>query len=115
MIGILNIMSGKVEDFNEIPFPDVVNIRNIAKVSEDLISAFGENSNVKINLDECKEIDISGIQLIESARIFARTRGCRLELASPVAGGVADVLRRSGLVEAFRPADAGFWFHKEDL
>lgn len=108
-------MTNITEENQVMIFPDVVNIRNVAAVCGDILSFINKKSGVTIDLTECREIDISGIQMIESARILARTQGSELALSAPASGAVADVLHRSGLVAAFRPADAGFWFHKEGM
>ena len=71
-----------------------------------------QNKSVKIALADDCQADISFIQLVEAARIYAGTAGKDLTLAQPAEGSVLDVLKRSGFLEGMSAEDAKFWLHQ---
>lgn len=58
------------------------------------------------------EVDLSFIQLVESARLYAGAHGKALTLAQPASGSLLDVLERAGFIETASHEDALFWLHK---
>lgn len=58
------------------------------------------------------EVDLSFIQLVESARLYAAAHGKALTLAQPASGSLLDVLERAGFIETASHEDALFWLHK---
>jgi hypothetical protein len=54
-------------------------------------------------------VDISFVQLIESARRTAKAAEKVLALAAPAAGSLLDVLRRGGFLADNDPARRDFW------
>ena len=94
-------------------FEEKINIRTIAQVHSDFLSACKDSDSIEIDLGECADLDLSFIQLIESARIFAATAGKSIALSKPANVAVATVLTRAGLLENFTAEDEKFWLHKE--
>jgi hypothetical protein len=83
-------------------------------VSYDLIlAAFAEKDHVRLALDEDAAVDLSFVQLIESARRHAEIQGKTIRLARPAGANVRRVLERGGFLSPSAPDAAGFWLHEE--
>jgi hypothetical protein len=95
--------------------PQRVNIRNIKDVCTALAAHVQTSSTIEIDLADCDEIDLSLIQLIESARKSANAGSKPISLTKPANDVVQATLKRSGLYDAFTAGDAKFWLHKEVL
>jgi anti-anti-sigma regulatory factor len=93
--------------------PSKVNIRNIRDIHTELLTYVNTNDVVEIDLDGCDDIDISLLQLIESARKSALSGGKPISLSKPANETVQSTLKRAGLLDAFSSADTKFWLHKE--
>jgi MFS superfamily sulfate permease-like transporter len=79
-----------------------------------ILSALTGNTSVSIDFDDDVQIDLSFLQLIESARIYADTAGRTISIAKPASGQLHDILDRSGFLQTMSPKDARFWLHKGD-
>lgn len=90
-----------------------VSIRNISDVYTDLLRFVNNSPEIEIDLDGCEDLDLSLIQLIESARKTAANESKSIKLTKPANEVVLSTLRRAGLVDAFSADDAKFWLHKE--
>jgi len=95
--------------------PDTLTIRNISVVRDDLLQALQEQDHVIVQLPADAQGDLSFLQLMESARVYAGTAGKRLALAKPVEGRLLDLLKRGGFAEEISAADAGFWLHQGEI
>lgn len=95
--------------------PSKVNIRNIKDIYQEFSAYVNKNNNVEIDLDNCQDIDLSLIQLIESARKTAAAGSGSISLTKPANDIVHSTLQRAGLMDAFSSEDAKFWLHKEVL
>jgi MFS superfamily sulfate permease-like transporter len=95
-------------------FPETVNIRNIGKIKEDVISNISNVEEIEIDLEKCSDIDLSALQLVESVRIYAASTGKQIKLSGPANAAVASTLTRAGFIERMSPEDRLFWLHKED-
>lgn len=89
------------------------NIRNITDIHSALYSSLQDNGEVELDTGACAEVDLSLIQLIEAARVYARTAGKPFRLAAPVTGEVEAALRRAGFLENASGEDRRFWYHEE--
>ena len=87
-------------------------IRNISDLLPEISAALQDSQPVAIKLAEGVEVDLSFVQLVESARLFARMHGKSLCLAQPATGALLDVLERGGFIESASEEDAQFWLHK---
>jgi len=83
-------------------------VRTIAAVHQNLISEIDNGKAIRIDLSEADEIDLTLIQLIESARRTAGGARISLELAAPASGELLDVLNRGGFLETTTDARI-FW------
>ena len=95
-------------------FPDPVNIRNIDEIMQKILPEIPSNNEIELNLDNCGDIDLSALQLVESIRVYAASAGKHVKLSSPANAVVASVLARAGFTEAMSREDRLFWLHKED-
>jgi len=95
--------------------PSKVNIRNIRDIHADFLTYVKNNKSIDINLDDCQDIDLSLIQLVESARKSAKAEAKNISLTKPANDMIQSTLKRAGLFEAFSSDDTKFWLHKEVL
>ncbi|MBT9371589.1 STAS domain-containing protein [Rhizobium sp. CSW-27] len=102
-------------DSCRIRLPDTLTIRTIAPVRDDLLHALQNQDSVIIDIADDAEGDLSLLQLLESARIYAGTAGKSITLARPAGGRIADLLAASGFRDAMSANDAKFWFHQGDF
>lgn len=102
-------MPASVAKFN---LDEKANIRTITDIHTRLYSALTTSDAVELDTAACTEADLSAIQLIESARIYARTAGKEFRLSGPVAAPVEAVLARAGFLEKASDADRRFWFNQ---
>lgn len=102
---------------NEAGFSLPVNltVRAITVSHTELLKFIDANDTAMIKLADDAQIDISFIQMIEAARIYAGVAGKRVVLAEPASGPLLDVLRRSGFLEDMSAEDAKFWLHQGDI
>lgn len=91
-----------------------VGLRSISEHHENLMSSIQEHSSIIIDFSDNHVADISTVQLIEAARIFASTCGKSLKLAKPASGSLLGVLERGGFLTHITPEDRNFWMHNGD-
>ncbi len=88
------------------------NIRNISEIHNEIYSVFTTANGVALDTAACTEADLSLVQLIESARLYARASGKTFRLAAPPGPAVEAVLRRAGFLEKAAEEDRRFWFNE---
>jgi len=64
---------------------------------------------VVVDLVDTNEIDLTFVQLMESARRKAAETGCDFTLRHPAGGAVLEVLQRGGFLGDETSARAKFW------
>jgi hypothetical protein len=101
------------DKYCEHTFPNVLSIRNISEIHKNITALFQSNSSVVFDIPADAEVDLSFVQLVESARVDAKTSGKSLRLSSPASGSVLRVLQRGGFIDTFSAEDAQFWLHEE--
>jgi len=94
--------------------PETVNIRNIGEIQEEVSRNIFSIDEIEIDLGKCSDIDLSALQLVESARIYAASTGKQIKLSGPANAAVASTLTRAGFAERMSPEDRLFWLHKKD-
>lgn len=92
--------------------PPHLTIRSVSDVQPLLRSQIDESDEMTINASNLSEIDLSGIQLLEAARIYAGANGKSLRLASPADGTLLDVLNRAGWLSDISLDQKQFWLHE---
>ncbi|GEO85536.1 MULTISPECIES: STAS domain-containing protein [Alphaproteobacteria] len=90
----------------------IANIRNISNIHSEISSALSSSPALTLDLADVPDVDLSFVQLLESARLQASLEGKQLTLSQPASGTLLDVLRRAGVIETASPEDAQFWLHK---
>lgn len=89
----------------------LLTIRSVAQGKEAISASFVDRNDVVLDISSDSDADISGIQLILSALLYARSAGKQLSLSAPVSGAVLDVMERGGFLEKMTFEDRQFWLH----
>jgi hypothetical protein len=85
-------------------------IRTIAEAHARLLAALETHSAVTARVDAEATVDLTFIQLIESARHTARAAEASFSLAAPAQGGLLEALHRGGFTQT---ADQrAFWLEQ---
>jgi hypothetical protein len=108
-------MTALFNEYQPVTLPDKLNIRNIINVYEVLHQNIKSGKSILISIPDGAEADLSFIQLIESARIQAKSSGTHVLMSKPAEGSVLSVLKRGGFSETFSPEDKKFWLHQEAI
>ncbi|MBP1843168.1 hypothetical protein J2046_001422 [Rhizobium petrolearium] len=101
-------------DFKEDPFqlPQNLTVRTISAVRQEILQLIDKNKSTTIEITDDCQVDISFIQLMEAARIYAGSAGKHIALTRPASGPVLDILKRGGVLEGMSDDDAKFWLHQ---
>lgn len=92
-------------------FGEDISLRKISEHYESLIEGIQAHSSIVIEFSDNHQADVSTVQLIEAARIFASTCGKSMKLAKPASGSLLSVLERGGFLTNIVPEDSRFWLH----
>jgi hypothetical protein len=96
-----------------VSLPSSLLIRNISDLYQTITAQIQDGKTIVLEIPPDAEADLSFVQLVESARIHAKSSGKSLRLSLPASGSVLKVLQRGGFIDAFSMEDAQFWLHKE--
>jgi len=99
-------------ELTTLEFVGELTIKTIAGAHERLVEAFGASSAVRAQVAENAVIDLTFVQLIESARRTARETGAAFALATPAAGQLRETLERGGFLAS--ADDQEFWLMKSE-
>ncbi|RWX76530.1 STAS domain-containing protein [Neorhizobium lilium] len=100
---------------NHFSLPPNATLRTITTIHQDLLEFVAHNDATVVEFAPDSQIDISILQLLEAARIYAGTGGKAIVLAKPATGTLLDTLRRSGFLEGMSNDDANFWLHQGEI
>lgn len=92
--------------------PENLTVRSINSVREILLQSIDARTETVVALEDGSQIDISFLQLLESARILAGNASKHISLAEPASGPLLGVLERAGFLEGMSAEDAKFWLHE---
>lgn len=92
--------------------PQNLTVRAITVAQQELLEFLKKNAAAKIEIPEDCQVDLSFIQLMEAARIYAGTTGKSIALTRPAEGPVLDVLKRGGFLEGMAAEDMKFWLNE---
>lgn len=92
---------------------DSLSIRDANVVHEQLKTALSEADSVELFIPSDAEVDLSFVQIVESARLEADVAGKTLELAAPAENAVRSIIERGGFLTAGGNGDRSFWTHEE--
>ncbi|OBZ92309.1 hypothetical protein ADU59_27850 [Pararhizobium polonicum] len=102
-------------EYDLIDLPGKLNIRNINNVHDVIYQKLKSGKSILISVPKNAEADLSFVQIIESARIQAKSSGIHILMSNPAEGSVLDVLERGGFKESFSAEDKKFWLHQEAI
>jgi MFS superfamily sulfate permease-like transporter len=88
-------------------------LKTIGIIADRMTDAAADHDDICLDLAAADNIDLSVLQVIESARRHAADSGARLTLAHPASPALTALLDRAGFLAAASPADITFWFHGE--
>jgi hypothetical protein len=97
---------------NLVRFTGPLNVRSIQPVHRALKDGLEANQSLVVELEETADVDVSFVQLMESARIYAANNGKTLALSQPVGAPLREALTRAGFTDSLTPDRARFWFHQ---
>jgi hypothetical protein len=95
------------------PSPSSLTIRDIQTLHGLITRALSGKDPVRVAFKDDVAVDLSFIQLIESARLTANQNGKTFSLLRPVGGNVRRVLERGGFLSSTNCDAARFWLHEE--
>jgi hypothetical protein len=85
---------------------DISSIRgSFGKLKE----AIGANQSLEIDIADVTDVDLTFIQLIESARLSAAQLGTDIRLSSPAQGLILETLKRGGFLGDPLDERSRFW------
>ncbi len=86
-----------------------IGVGTIGAAHARLVEALRDQSRVVASIDEAAHLDLTGVQLLESARRTAFAAGGAFVLAEPASGDLLETLRRGGFLQT---ADQrAFWLN----
>ena len=94
-----------------VEFAGELTLRTIADAHARLQAAFEAGSAVTARIEADATVDLSFVQLIESARRSARDAGGDFTLAAPAEQGLLETLRRGGFVQT--ESQRAFWLQQQ--
>ncbi|MBO9559375.1 MAG: STAS domain-containing protein [Caulobacter sp.] len=96
-------------EHNLVSFVGDLTVANISQARDELGAALRQNGPVVVDIVGVGEIDLTFVQLLESARRKAAETGRELRLRHPADGAVLEVLRRGGFLDDEISERANFW------
>lgn len=93
--------------------PQPLSIRSVEAAHDLIKSALLDHSEVALDIERDADPDLSILQLIEAARLYAASEGKNFRLQRPASPSVRLTLERAGLVENSDANFHQFWFHDE--
>jgi ABC-type transporter Mla MlaB component len=93
-------------------FSGAATIRTAEDIVIKLKQALAESDTLIIVCDDLKEVDITFIQLIASARKSAMVLGKTLQVSAPIGGELLKTLNRAGIQPT---GSQSFWFQERSV
>ncbi len=90
-----------------VKFSGAIGVQNIAAAYEKLLET--AETEFAIDLSDVTELDITLLQLVESARHTGAPAGRCVRLAKPAHGPVLETLERAGFLNEAAPERRAFW------
>ncbi|MBD1544715.1 STAS domain-containing protein [Roseibium aggregatum] len=78
-----------------------------------LLDALAQQAEVVLDIPDGAMIDLSFLQLVQSARLQADLSDNTIRLSKGAGDELRSVLDRAGFLTNMRPEDAKFWLHEE--
>lgn len=99
----------EIVEYNAVSFGESVTVANVLQAHGELGAVLCLDGAVVVDIDDTSEIDLTFIQLMESARRKAAETGRDFRLRHPAGGAVLEVLRRGGFLGDETSERAKFW------
>jgi len=106
-------MGSSENSTSSVKLPDSLCVREITEVHTLLLDALAERDEVVLDVPEGAAVDLSFIQLVQSARLQAEASDKAISLSNGAGDRLRNVLERAGFLTNMRPEDAQFWLHEE--
>lgn len=105
-------MPTKEAEGSRADLPPPLTIRHADALRDAILAAFETRSEVVLNVPADAAVDLSFVQLVESARIHAGRSGRSISLAAPAEGALLEVLQAAGFLKTHETTS--FWLHRGD-
>ena len=80
----------------DLDIPPPLTIRQAPQLKRMILDVMKEHPSVSLRLPQRSAVDLSFIQLVEAARIYASRNGLGLSLARPAAGDLLELVEAVG-------------------
>jgi len=84
-------------------------LREASDAHARVLNALKANSSIVLDFAELADVDLTFVQLIESARLSAAQQGKVLSLSAPASGALLAVLERGGFLGDATDPRTQFW------
>ncbi|GHC82934.1 STAS domain-containing protein [Novosphingobium pokkalii] len=91
----------------------VANMQTITAAWSTLTEAMEAHAALVLDLSDLADVDLTMVQLVETARQHAVRDSRALRLSAPANPAVTALLRRAGFLTDPSPETLDFWFHGE--
>jgi STAS domain len=91
---------------------DPLTVRFVGSHQAALLGGLLGHESVEISVSPDAACDLSFLQLLESARVYAGTAGRVVRLSRAADGSLLDLLERSGFLSGMTAEDRRFWLHE---
>ena len=96
-----------------IEFVGELNIRGVVEAHARLTEVLAASNAVVVDVEANASVDLTFVQLLESARRTAREGGGSIRLARPAEGSLLETLERGGFLAA--EPDRDFWLMQAEV
>jgi anti-anti-sigma regulatory factor len=87
--------------------PNLADIQTIGDIHKSFKQAFGASKQIRLDLSAVADVDLTFVQLVESARRYAASEGKDFTVSNPPPDALRDLLERGGFLAT--QADRAFW------
>lgn len=108
-------MTSQAAASETLALPEALTIRSVQSTKDLLLEKLSSDNSLVLDIPQEAECDLSFVQMIESARMFAQTHGKVVTLLNPADGGLLSILERGGFLTAMDSSDRLFWFHERQM
>ncbi|WP_083638932.1 STAS domain-containing protein [Rhizobium oryziradicis] len=98
-----------------VALPSVLTIRTVQITKDAVLAGFSAAESIVLDVPQDADCDLSFIQVVESARLFAQSEEKEITLLRPASGGLLAVLERGGFLTDIDPSDRFFWLHERHI
>lgn len=100
---------------DSLTLPNNLTIRTISDLQTVLRSKIDESERLSLDISEDAETDLSTLQILEAANLYASSAGKSLGLLRPAEGSIRATLDRVGWLTNASTQQKQFWLHEGDI